>query len=107
MSLSLAKNFDEEMVSISRFNKGEASKIFGEVRKNGLKIVLKNNKREAIILSPEMYDALIDMVEDEILLKKAKARDKKGQKAVSFQSLAKEAGITPEDMEGYEAVELE
>jgi predicted mannosyl-3-phosphoglycerate phosphatase (HAD superfamily) len=31
------------LVPISRFNKGEANKIFEEVRETGFKIVLKNN----------------------------------------------------------------
>jgi len=40
------------MVSVSRFNKGEASKIFDEVAKTGIKIAVKNNKPACVLLSP-------------------------------------------------------
>ncbi len=51
------------MVSFSQFNKGMAGKIFNEVKKTGLKIVVKNNAPECILMSPAYYMALIDMVD--------------------------------------------
>ena len=47
------------IVPISRFNKGEANKIFEEVKKDGVKIVLKNNQPIGVIMTPEMYESLI------------------------------------------------
>ncbi|HBN86090.1 MAG TPA: prevent-host-death protein, partial [Clostridiales bacterium] len=41
------------IVPISRFNKGEANKIFDEVKQSGFKIVMKNNTPACILISPE------------------------------------------------------
>ena len=54
-----AKQLFESVVPISRFNKGEAGKIIEEVKKDGVKIVVKNNKPVCVLLSVETYDELI------------------------------------------------
>ena len=41
------------MVPVSRFNKGEAAKIFDEVAQTGIKIAVKNNKPACVLLSPK------------------------------------------------------
>ena len=38
------------IVPITRFNKGEANKIFDEVETSGTKIVMKNNKPACVLL---------------------------------------------------------
>ena len=43
------------MIPITRFNKGEATKIFDEVEHSGVKIVVKNNKPACVLLSPAQY----------------------------------------------------
>ena len=40
------------LVPITRFNKGEANRIFEEVESTGIKIVVKNNKPSCILISP-------------------------------------------------------
>ena len=40
------------MVPITRFNKGEAAKIFDEVETTGTKIVVKNNRPACVLISP-------------------------------------------------------
>ena len=57
-------NILDVTVPISRFNKGEASKIFDEVRKTGSKVVLKNNDPVCVLMSPEKYRAMVDELED-------------------------------------------
>ncbi len=47
------------LIPISRFNKGEANKIFKEVRETGFKIVLKNNSPTCVLLTPEAYNPSI------------------------------------------------
>lgn len=47
-------------VSISLFNRGFAGKIFEEVKKNGAKVVMKNNSPECVLLSPEEYIKLME-----------------------------------------------
>lgn len=48
------------LVPISRFNKGEANKIFDEVKEEGVKIVLKNNQPIGVIMTPQMYESLLN-----------------------------------------------
>ena len=46
-------------VPISRFNKGEAGKIIEEVKRDGIKIIVKNNAPEFVIITVEDYDRLV------------------------------------------------
>ena len=54
----------DRVVPISRFNKGEATKIFSEVKETGTKYVFKNNLPECVLLSPEMYDQMVENLID-------------------------------------------
>ena len=46
-------------VPISRFNKGEAGKIIEEVKRDGIKIIVKNNAPECVMITVEEYDRLV------------------------------------------------
>ena len=48
-------NILNAIIPISRFNKGEANKIFAEVKKDGTRIVVKNNIPECILMSPKEW----------------------------------------------------
>lgn len=48
------------IVPISRLNKGEAGKIIEEVKKDGFRVIVKNNNPECIMISVENYNALMD-----------------------------------------------
>ena len=53
------------MVSISDFNKGEAGRIFGSIKKtNQPKLVLRRNEPECVLLSPNSYIAMMEELED-------------------------------------------
>ncbi len=52
------------MVPFSQFNKGMAGKIFNDVKQAGVKIVVKNNAPECILMSPAFYAALVDMLNE-------------------------------------------
>ena len=54
------------IVPITRFNKGEANRIFDEVESSGTKIVMKNNRPACILMSPGRYEALMEMIEPRI-----------------------------------------
>lgn len=54
----------DKIVSISRFNKGEANRIFKEVKEFGTKFVFKNNMPECVLLSPEQYEELMEKIID-------------------------------------------
>ena len=46
-------------VPISRFNKGEAGKIIEEVKRDGIKVIVKNNAPECVMLTVDAYDKLV------------------------------------------------
>ena len=50
-------------IPITQFNRGLAGKIFDDVKRNGAKVVMKNNTAECVLLSPEEYVRLMDEVE--------------------------------------------
>ena len=52
------------IVPITRFNKGEANRIFDEVESGGTKIVMKNNRPACVLMSPGQYESLIEMLSD-------------------------------------------
>jgi prevent-host-death family protein len=64
----------DALVPISRFNKGEASKIIDEVQHDGYKIVVKNNVPACVMVSPERYKQIMETVENEHLLSLALQR---------------------------------
>jgi PHD/YefM family antitoxin component YafN of YafNO toxin-antitoxin module len=64
----------DSLVPITRFNRGEAGKIFDEVREAGLKIVVKNNHPACVMLAPERYNAMMDIIHDQYLLELAEER---------------------------------
>ena len=59
----LVSNMSSSIVPISRFDKGEASKIFEEVRESGVKVVVKNNKPCAVLISIEKYKEMMETIE--------------------------------------------
>ena len=54
------KHINDHIVPITRFNKGEANKIFDEVSRDGFRYVVKNNQVKCILISPEAYDAAMN-----------------------------------------------
>ena len=54
-----AKDMVNSFVPISRFNKGEAGKIIEEVKKDGIRIIVKNNAPECVLLSVESFSQLV------------------------------------------------
>ncbi len=58
------RNFLNNLVSVTMFNQGQASKIFNRLQSEKQIIVLKNNNPTAILLSPDEYDRLINLAAD-------------------------------------------
>ena len=99
----------ENTVPISLFNKGQAGKIFSEVRSRGPKVVVKNNVPECVLLSPEEYIKLLDAVEDAHLRNLAEERMAHFDPStlVSQDEVDKKFGFTPEDLAHTEEIEFE
>ena len=96
------------MIPITRFNKGEASKIFEEVQKGGTKVVMKNNTPACILISPEQYKSLIEMLSDYLLLTEAENRmaANNSEENSTHEEVLKEFGISREELDAVN-VEIE
>ena len=108
MDLNTIRNLDNDIVTISAFNKGQAGRIFDEVEHDGHKVVFKNNKRKAIILSPALYDALIEMLSDQLLSEEVERRmSAAGGEEVTLSEMMQKSGMTDKELEGWEDVEID
>ena len=58
------RNLLNNLVSVTMFNQGQASKIFNRLQSEKQIIVLKNNNPTAILLSPDEYDRLLSLAAD-------------------------------------------
>jgi len=97
---SSVSNILDVTVPISRFNKGEASKIFDEVRMAGSKVVLKNNAPVCVLLSPEKYRALLDELEDRKIYDLAEERlANDSGKYISHEEMLAKFGIDPVELD--------
>lgn len=96
------------MIPITRFNKGEATKIFDEVELTGTKIVVKNNKPACVLLSPSQYENLMEMLSDYMLYNEAENRlaSNNSDEDISHEDMMKELGITREELDSVD-VEIE
>ncbi|MDY5947625.1 MAG: type II toxin-antitoxin system Phd/YefM family antitoxin [Oscillospiraceae bacterium] len=96
------------IVPITRFNKGEANKIFDEVETSGTKIVMKNNKPACVLLSPAQYESLMEMLSDYLLYSEAEKRtaSNKDEENISHKDMMKELGISQESLDEVD-VEIE
>lgn len=99
----------ENTVSISQFNRGQAGKIFEDVKQSGAKVVMKNNVPECVLMSPENYIALLDALEDAQLQVLAMERlaNYDPEKLISQEEINRKYGITQEELDAMEDVEFE
>lgn len=96
------------IVPITRFNKGEANRIFDEVEKSGTKVVMKNNRPACVLMSPTKYESLMEMLSDYIMQEEAESRmtNYNPEEVVSQEELMAELGISNADLDDVE-VEIE
>ena len=97
-----------KIVPITRFNKGEANKIFEEVQATGTKIVMKNNRPACVLMSPEQYESLLETLSDYLLLAEADRRMAANNDAenISHEEMMRSLGITQDELDGVD-VEIE
>ncbi len=99
-------NVMKSIVPITRFNKGEASRIFEEVQAGGPKIVMKNNRPACVLMSPEKYESLMEMLSDYILQEEAERRLAGSEETLSQNEVMKSLGITQAELDDVD-VEIE
>ncbi|MCD8019650.1 MAG: type II toxin-antitoxin system Phd/YefM family antitoxin, partial [Clostridiales bacterium] len=94
----------QNTIPISLFNRGQAGKIFDEVRRCGAKVVMKNNAAECVLLSPEEYVSLMDEVNDARLLTIASERmaNFNPNTLVSQDEVDREFGFTEDELVGID-----
>lgn len=96
------------IVPITRFNKGEANRIFDEVEASGTKVVMKNNRPACILMSPGKYESLMEMLSDYILQEEAEDRMAHFEpgETLSQKEVMESLGITDADLDDVD-VEIE
>ena len=96
------------IVPITRFNKGEANRIFDEVESSGTKIVMKNNRTACVLMSPEKYEVLMEMLSDYIMQEEAEERMAHfiPQESVCHEELMASLGVMQDDLDDLD-VEIE
>lgn len=101
------KNVINSLIPITRFNRGEANKIFDEVSDNGIKIVLKNNSPISVLMSPSRYEEMIEALEDYALFFEAEKRiAASDNKYISQEEVLSNLGINESDLDKVE-IEIE
>ena len=95
------------MVPVSRFNKGEAAKIFDEVSRTGIKIAVKNNQPACVLLSPKKFENMLEEIEDLELMLEAERRLDAGDPTRSQEEVMQRLGITQAEIDAAEDVDIE
>ncbi|MGV8146768.1 MAG: type II toxin-antitoxin system prevent-host-death family antitoxin [Alkaliphilus sp.] len=101
-------NMLNSIIPISRFNKGEASKIFREVNDSGTKIVVKNNKPTCILVTPKKYEEMMETIEDYHLFLEAEKRIENSEESdlIGHKEIMKEPNINESELKDVE-IEIE
>ena len=91
------------IIPISSFNKEGASKIFDEVKKNGIRYVFKNNLPECILISPEKYEYLLEEIYDlELYIEATERLKEPDQKLYTQEEVERMFNISKEQLENVE-----
>ena len=99
-----------DTVSITDFNRGKAGKIFDDVSKNGVTVVLKNNKPNCVLISVKEYEKMMNELEDlkiTVLAAERLLNHNPSDKTYSFKEVLKENGLSEKDLDGFEDIELD
>lgn len=102
------KNIMDSIVPITRFNRGEANKIFEEVSEYGTKIVMKNNVPACVLIDPERYEEMVEALEEYALYLEAEKRMNSAEEEsfISSEKVYEELKIREEDLDDVD-VEIE
>lgn len=72
-----ARKMIHAFVPISRFNKGEAGKIIEEVKNDGIRVIVKNNEPECVIITVEEYDKMMELSNRMVTVFQSKEEEEK------------------------------
>jgi len=96
--------FLNNMISVTDLNKGKSAKIIDDVKRTGYKVILKNNRAEAVIITPGQFEEMINLKEemqDMIIGMEALSRlaNFNPQKTISHKEMLAEFGITTKELD--------
>ena len=99
----------KKTVPLSAFNEGKADEIFAEVRRSGSVIVMNDETPECVIVPMNEYQLMTADHDDIRLIAIADERMSHfdPSKLLTQEEVDRRLGITPEDIEGWEDIELE
>lgn len=69
-------------VPVSRFNKGEAGKIIEEVKQDGVRVIIKNNAPECVMITVEEYDRLMKLADMTVRVIQSKEEEERRQEFI-------------------------
>ena len=92
-------------IPISLFNRGMAGKVFEDVRRQGAKVVMKNNSPECVLLSPEEYLRLNDAKLAALAAQRMQSFDPAS--AIPAEEVYRQNGITKAALDSMDEVEFE
>lgn len=103
---SLANVF-KNMISITDLNKGKSAKIIDDVKKTGFKVILKNNRPEAVLITPDQFEKMLAMreeIEDMTIGMEALRRLSNFNSAatISHENILAEFGISREELDSID-----
>ncbi|MBP5588379.1 MAG: type II toxin-antitoxin system Phd/YefM family antitoxin [Treponema sp.] len=99
-------NILDSIIPISRFNKGEANRIFSDVKKFGTRIVVKNNVPECVLMSPQKYQQIMEEYEDALLAAETEKRLSQKVKYATHEDVMEKFGLSDSDLDDVD-VDLE
>ena len=94
-------------ISISELTRAGAKKIFDNLKNDGAKIILKNNKPIAALVSTERYEELLEKEEDLQLIQIALEREKNPTEFITRKDFHKNNGIDEEYLKNLPEIDLE
>lgn len=96
-------------ISISSFSAINVDKIFEDVKMTGVKVVMKDDVAECVLISPSEYEKLIEEVNDVRLVSLATKRleNYDHNNIIDGEDVFQKLGITDDDLENYDEVEFE
>lgn len=107
MNANTFKTILSSTISISDLTRAGAKKIFDNLNKDGSKIVLKNNKPVAALVSTDRYKELLDKEEDLQLIKMAMARMNQVDDIITSTEFFKNNDIDADSMNDLPVIEME
>ena len=107
--MPLAADIIDNIVPISTFSRGGASKAFAKVRDDAPVVVVRNNAPIAVVSTPKEYAYLSELEEDYALMIEAFCRmgESKGARPLSREEVIAQLGINQSELDEVADSEIE